>query len=204
MITATSGLFPLFSGILFSLVQREPSLAIKCIKTFSLDEIVTRVGDPTEERNHLRMRDLAAVRLGQKPTAPVVRTKRFRVTTRPHLHTTITDHREFYSVTVNSTERIAEIVCRTFGPIEKNVNADHLFVRRLFRTRGARMRLVALAILPRRQDLWRLAQPLDHGIRKLLCPNFLLADFVVVNVVGVNTVLDRAQPRIVNTFGMVS
>src|SRR5689334_2152960 len=202
MITATSGLFPLFSGILFSLVQRETALAVKCIKTFSLDEIVTRVSDTTEQRNHLRMFNLVAVRLSQKTTAPVVRTKRFRVTAGPHLHTTITDHRELDAVAINYTERIAEIVCRTFGPIEKNIDANHLFVRRLLRSRSTRMRLITLAILPRLQDLWRLAQSLDDGIRKLLRPDFLLADFVVVNVVSVNAVFDRAQPRIVNAFRM--
>src|SRR6185295_427436 len=106
MITATSGLFPLFSGILFSLVQREPTLAIKCIKTFSFYEIVTRVSNTTEQRHHLRMLDRAIVRLRQETTAPVVRTKRFRVTTGPHLHTTITDHREFDTFAINFTEPI--------------------------------------------------------------------------------------------------
>src|ERR1044071_8150278 len=127
IITATSGLFPLFSGILFSLVQRETTLAVECIKTFSLDEIVTRVSNTTEQRNHLRMRDFAAVRLSQKTTAPVVRTKRFRVTAGPHLHTTITDHREFHTLAINFTKPIAEIVRRAFGPIKKNVYANHLF-----------------------------------------------------------------------------
>src|SRR6185295_10036803 len=103
MITATSGLFPLFSGILFSLVQREPALAIKCIKTFSLDEIVTRVSNATEQRDHLGMLDRAVVRLSQKSTAPVVRTERFLVTAGPHLHPTITDHREFDALAINFT-----------------------------------------------------------------------------------------------------
>src|SRR6185437_17123030 len=104
MITATSGLLPLFSGISFSLVQREATLAVKCKKTFRLDEIVTRVSDTTEQRNHLRMCDVAAVRLCQKTTAPVVRTKCFRVTTGPHLHPTIADHREFDAVGNNFTK----------------------------------------------------------------------------------------------------
>src|SRR3954447_9325087 len=150
------------------------------------------------------MRDFAAVRLSQKPAAPVVRTKRFLVTTGPNLHTTITDHREFDAFTVNFTQRVAEIVGRSFGPIEKNIDANHLFMRRRFRAGGTRMRLFTLAILTRLQDLRRLAQTLDDGIRKLLRPNFLLTDFVVVDVVGVNAVLDRAQPRIVNAFRVVS
>src|SRR3569832_1528870 len=157
MITATSGLFPLFSGILFPLVQRETALAVKCIKTFSLDEIVIRVSDTTEQRNHLRMRDRAAVRLRQKTTAPVVRTKRFRVTTRPHLHTTITDHCELDAIASNFTEPISEVVRRALGPIEENIDANHLFVRRLFRTRCTRVRLLTLAILTRLQDPRRLA-----------------------------------------------
>src|ERR1044071_387305 len=103
MITATSGLFPLFSSILFSLVQRETALAVKCIKTFSLNEIVTCVSDTAEQRNNLRMLDRAVVRLRQKTTAPVVRTKRFLMTTGPYLHTTITYHRELDALAINFT-----------------------------------------------------------------------------------------------------
>src|SRR5215213_9849599 len=72
IMTATSGLFPFSSGILFSLVQRETTLAVECVETFSLDEIETRVSHATEQRHHLRMHDFSAVRLSQETTAPVV------------------------------------------------------------------------------------------------------------------------------------
>src|SRR6185295_9680067 len=162
-ITATNGLFPFFSAILFSLVQREPTLAVKCIKTFSLDEIETRVSNTTEQRHHLCMCDFPAVRLRQEPAAPVVRTKSFLVSVGPDLHAAITDHGEFDAVAVDFTERVAEIVGRAFGPVEENVNTDEFFLRRL-PAGGAHMRLLALAILLRLQNLWRLAQPLDNGV----------------------------------------
>src|SRR5215813_779726 len=110
--TATNGLFSFFSAILFSLVQREPTLAVKSVKTFSLDEIVTSFSNTTEQRHHLRMRNFAAVRLRQEPAAPVVRTKSFLVTAGPNFHPAITDHREFDAVAVDATERVAEIVWR--------------------------------------------------------------------------------------------
>ena len=82
---------------------------------------------------------------------------------------------------------------------QENVDADQLFLRG---STDAVLACEALTVsgfvLPRFQDLWRLSQSLDNRTRKLIRATFLFADFFVVDVVGVNAVFNRAQPRVVN------
>src|SRR5579883_2113915 len=51
--------------------------------------------------------------------------------------------------------------------------------------------------------LWFLAQPLHYRLCKFFCSNLLLANTFFVNVVGMDAVLNRAQPGIVNALGDV-
>src|SRR5262249_12091338 len=139
---------------------------------------------------------------GQETTAPVIGAERFLVAARPNFHTTIADHRQLNAFAVYLAERLAEIVCRTAGPIEKNVNAHELFVRRLS-VRSRCMRLLAFAVCARLQNLRCLAQARDDSFRKLLCSNLLLAHLLVTDVISMYTVFDRPQPRVVNTLGML-
>src|SRR6185295_6768216 len=93
-----------------SLVERIAALAVKVVKIFRLDEIETRVGHAFQQRDHLRMRHAGAVRFGKKTTAPVVGTKRFRMTAGPNFHTAIAHHLELRPVAAEFAERVAEIV----------------------------------------------------------------------------------------------
>src|SRR5215203_1712722 len=132
------------------------------------------------------MRHFAAVRVRQKTTAPVIGTERFAVTSRPHFHSAIADHRQLNTLATYVTQCIAEIVCRTAGPIKKNVNADEFFLRRLACARRTRQRLFTFAVLPRLQNLRSLTKTLDHSLSKLLRADLLFTHLFVVDVVGVN------------------
>src|SRR6185503_2114175 len=138
------------------------------------------------------MIDIASVRFRQKTATPVIGTESFRVTARPNLHPSITDHREFDAVAVYFAKRIAEIVCRPACPVEKDINADELFLRSRFLASRPRKRFLALAVFPGFQNLRRLSQSLDNRLCKLLRPDLLFTDFLVVDVVSVNAVLDRS------------
>src|ERR1700752_1325406 len=136
MITATSGLetvssafafFAILFSWLFSLIQRETTLAVKCVESLGFDEVVTSVGNPGQQRHDLCVDYFPALRLRQETTTPVIGTEGFRVAAGPNLHATIANHREFDAVAINLADRIAEIVCRSARPVEKDVNADKLF-----------------------------------------------------------------------------
>src|ERR1041384_5776202 len=115
------------------------------------------------------MHDLSAVRFRQETTAPVIGAECFRVAARPNFHAAIADHRQLDTFAIYFAERLAEIVCRTAGPIENNVDADEFFVRRLC-VGSCCVRLLAFAVFTRLQNLWSLAQARDDSLRKLLRP----------------------------------
>src|SRR5215217_7780076 len=98
------------------------------------------------------MRDLAAVRFRQKTTAPVIGAESFRMSARPNFHAAIANHCQFHALAVYFAERVAEIVCGTTGPIEKNIDANELFLSSLS-IRSGDVRLLALAVLPSLQNL---------------------------------------------------
>src|SRR5215475_11905193 len=129
------------------------------------------------------MTNLCAVRFRQEPAAPMIGTKRLRMTPWPNLHASITNHRESYAVAVYFTERVAELTCRSARPIEKHVIADQLFLRRLLHAGRTCQRLIAFAVFPRFQNLRRLPESFNNSLCKLLRPNLLLTDFLVVDVV---------------------
>src|SRR5262249_19163134 len=154
--------------------------AVECVETFSFDEVVTCVCNTTKQRHHLCVSYFAAFRFRQEAATPVIGTKRFRVTAGPNLNATITNHRQFHALSVYFAEGIAEIVCRPARPVEKHINADELFLRRLLRACGTRMRLVAFAVFPCFQNLRRLSESFDNSFRKLLRPDLLLTDFLII------------------------
>jgi len=125
------------------------------------------------------------------------------MTTRPNCNASITNHRQFNAFAAYFTERVAEIVCRPTRPIEKHVNTDKLFLRRRFRAGCTRRRLLAFAVFPRFQNLRCLPESLNNSLCKLLRPNLLLTDFFVVDVVRMNAVFNRTQPRIVHALGVI-
>src|SRR6185503_14975497 len=121
------------------------------------------------------MHDFAAVRFRQETTAPVIGAECFRVATRPNFHAAIADHSQLDAFAIYFAERLTEIVWRTAGPIEKNVDADEFFLRRLYvGSGGSSVRLFAFAVFPRLQDLRHLAQARDNSLRKLFRSDLLL------------------------------
>src|SRR5688572_20175714 len=94
----------------------------------------------------------------------------------PNFHTAITDHRQLDALAIHFAQRVAEIIRRPARPVETHVNADQLFLlrRSLLHSRKT---FIALLVLSCFQDLRRLAQSLDYGLRKLLRADLLLADF---------------------------
>src|ERR1700741_654328 len=95
----------------------------------------------------------------------------------PHLDPTIADHCQFDALAFYFAERIAQVVCGPARPIEKDVDADELFLRRRFRARSTCLRLIGFAVLPRLQNLRCLTQAFDYSFGKLLRPDLLFTDF---------------------------
>ena len=134
----------------------------------------------------------------------MVGTERFRVSFRPNFHAAITDHRQLQPLATEPTQLAAEIVRRSLCPIKKTSTPTSSFFGLATDAVDvlARLSLSAALYLPRFQNLWRLSQSFDNRTRKLIRSNFLFADFFVVDVVGVNAVFNRAQPCVVDLFGV--
>src|SRR5438128_2378535 len=47
---------------------------------------------------------------------------------------------------------------------------------------------------------WLLAEALDDSLSKFLGANFLFANTFIKNIVGVNSIFNRTQPRVMNAF----
>src|SRR5712691_3630706 len=142
--------------------------------------------------------------LRQKATTPVIRTERFRMTTWPHLNTSIAHHCEFNAISVEPGYGFPQLVCRTLRPIEKHVHADQIFSRSRFRARGGygpRSFSFDGFVFGSLQSPRHLSHAPHHSFGKLPGAHLPAAYAFLVNVVSVNAVFNCTQPRIVHAFG---
>src|SRR2546422_5401592 len=142
--------------------------------------------------------------LRQEATTPVIRTERFRMSTWPHLDTSIAHHCEFNAISVEPGYGFSQLVWRTLRPIEKHVYADQIFSRSRFRAgggRGPRYLSFDGFVSGSLQSPRRLSHSLHHSFSKLSGAHLPAAYALLVNVVSVNAVFNCTQPGIVHAFG---
>jgi len=145
------------------------------------------------------MLDGAAILVHEAAT-PMIGAERFGLAAGPNLHAPIANHRQLEIVRRHISQRLAQVVRRAFHPIQEHINAYQLLlgVRAFFEDRlfGKHSLAVIFVICDRVQRVRFLTETLDNGLTKFFSADFLLAYFIVVDVIRVDAVFDSAQPRV--------
>src|SRR4029453_3663558 len=132
----------------------------------------------------------------------MIGTERLGVTSRPNLYSPIANHCQLQPIATELVDVHAQVVRSAFGPIEKYVDTHEFFLARRSRSRTLHTNCLRICFLIRNRlkNLRPLAEALNDGVCKLFCSDLLLTDFLVVDVIRMNSVFDGAEPRVVHLF----
>src|SRR5579863_3208372 len=185
-------LFPLYGGV--------AGLAVEIVKVLDLDEVVSSGGDALKQVNDLGMGDGRAAIMSHEAAAPVVGGEGFGHTFRPHFRAAIGNHRQFQPVAANPLEGFTQLIGGAAVPVQEDIHPHQVLLLvggcagdgRVGRVPGR------AGVADGLQYFWRLSQAGDHRVSKLARANFLLADAIMVDIVGMHAVFDGAQPGVVD------
>ena len=143
-------------------------------------------------------------RISAEAATPVVGAEGFRCPLRPYFQTAVGDHGEGERIQARLGQFRSQYIRITLRirPLKEDVDSVELTF-----SGGARRKCRGLGnacsalVANRLQGVGFLAQARNNGIRKLLGPDPLPTHAFTVDVVGVDALLDRLEPGVVDTFG---
>src|SRR5579884_55533 len=184
--------------ILFPRDHRIARLAVKVVQVLDLDKIETGIVDAAQQLDHLVVIDWRPMFRGHEAAAPVVGAERLRQSLWPDLCPAIGDYHQLQAITAHLPECLAQLVRASLMPIKEHVHANQ-FLCLLWLVHRHRLILFMLgrsSILYLFQYLRLLTKARDHRFGKLSRTHLFLAHALYIDVIGMNAILDGAQPGV--------
>jgi len=163
------------------------------------DEINSRRFGPLKQGYHIGFGHGHTVR-PYKATAPMIRTKGFGKTSGVDLDAAVGNHFEFQGLRIQSMQPLTQLLGIASTPMHKHVHPDQGFGFGYSSLVRFELEGLVPCVLGRLKMLGQSSQVLNDRLGKIGGADFLFAKAFGIDIGGVNTCFDGAEPRVLDSF----